>query len=465
MMERKSLLQRITPGFIQRQLTKGWMPLGGGGMNESFIGVGAPTWMKTGKEFMIKEGMNMNPDLYSVVSFITMLAGQVPWVLYEVKDEKWLNRYKNMDPTDTIMANLYQKKGLEEVKAHQILDTWNNPNEYQGHSEFIQQYLGYKLLTGDSYAHGQGPSTGPNAGLFIMFETLPSQLIGIYYGGPMNPVGHYYWLGDPNKTIPADQVIHCKYPNYLPINMGGLYGLSPLKAGSRLITRSNEGLTTSVRLFQNNGAVGILSRPLGATDKPLTVQQARQVEQKYYENYGGSDKAGRIMATGAQIQWTQLGISPVDMQILELEKMDLRRICNLYHIQSQIFNDPENKAEANMKEARTATYTNSVVPQMRSVRDEFNRGWVAKFSKRDNKQYWLDMDLQAIPELQLDFKTMMEWLQHASMLTENEKREVIDYDPLDVLGMDEVWVDGGKIPMSQAMIDPGPLNKWIDEKL
>jgi hypothetical protein len=31
--------------------------------------------------------------------------------------------------------------------------------------------------------------------------------------------------------------------------------------------------------------------------------------------------------------------------------------------------------------------------------------------------------------------------------------------------MDEVWVDGNRIPMSQAMIDPGPMDKWMDERL
>ena len=281
----------------------------------------------------------------------------------------------------------------------------------------------------------------------------------------MNPVGHYYWLGDPSKTIPSEQVIHSKYPNYLPNSMGGLYGLSPLKAGSRLITRSNESMITSVAAYQNQGAAGILARHPQSKDKPLTVQQARQVEQKYYENYGGSRKARRIMATGAMLEWIQLGLSPVDLGILDAEKMDLRKICNLYHVQSQLFNDPDNKAYNNMKEARTAAYTNATIPEMRAIRDEFNRGWVANWSKRDGKQYWLDMDLQAVPELQMDYKTMMEWLKDASMLTENEKRAVIGYEHLETDGMDEVWVDGNKIPMSQAMVDPGPMDKWINESL
>ena len=115
----------------------------------------------------------------------------------------------------------------------------------------------------------------------------------------MSPVAHYYWLGEPNKTIPKELVIHCKYWNYLPLSNGGLYGLSPLKAGSRLVTRSNNVLTASVKNLENMGAVGILSRRVGSTEKPLTVEQARMIEQKYYENYGGPEKSGK----SPDIQW------------------------------------------------------------------------------------------------------------------------------------------------------------------
>ena len=76
MMENKNFWSRVVPGFVQRQITKSWLPLGGG-MSDAYMGMGAPTWMKSGKEAMISDGMHMNPDLYSVVSFITMLAGQI----------------------------------------------------------------------------------------------------------------------------------------------------------------------------------------------------------------------------------------------------------------------------------------------------------------------------------------------------------------------------------------------------
>jgi len=465
-MERKSMISRFFPKAVQREIEKSWLPFGNG-MTDILTGTGSPVWLQSGEETMMKEGYMMNPDVYMIVNYITRLAAQIPWILYEVKDEKWLNRYKNLNPTESILSRLYETKALEPVENnHQIIETWKNPNERQGQAEFIEQLLGFKLVTGNTYMHGMGPITGSNAGLFIMFDILPSYLIDIKYGGPMKPVGWYYWIGDPNKRIDPESIIHYKYWSPLPINMGGLKGMSPLKAASRLVRRNNDSITASVKTLQNMGAIGMLSRYVGTPgEKGLTVEQANMIEQKYYEKYGGAKNAGKIMVTGAAVKWQQMGMSPVDLKIIEQEQVDLRKLCGIYGLQSQLFNDPENKSYNNMKEAKMAAYTNCVIPEMRSIRDELNRGWISQWSKKDGKNYWFDIDLQAIPELQTDFKQMMEWLKDAEMLTLNEKRDAIDYKELDLEGMDEIWLDGGKIPLSQAMIDPGPLNKWIDEKL
>lgn len=459
------MISRLIPGFVQREIVKEWLPFGDG-TAEAMMGAGAPTWMKGGKDTMVNDGYSMNPLVHMIVSYITRLASQIPWVLYEVKDQKWLNRYKNLDPLNTIQSNIYERKALEHVSGHKILDVWQNPNELQGQSEFIEQLLGFKLITGDTYLHGLGPETGPNQGLYIMLDVLPAHLIGIKYGGPMNPVGHYYWLGDPSKKIDPASVMHAKYWSPLPINAGGLYGLSPLQAASKLVTRNNDTLTASVKSLQNMGAIGMLSRYVGTPgEKGLTPEQAEMIEKKYYEKFGGASNRGKIMVTGAAVKWQQMSMSPVDLKIIEQEVQDLRGLCGVYHLQSQLFNDPDNKTYNNMKEATTAAYTQAVIPEMRSIRDEINRWWIPQWSKRDGRQYWFDMDLQAVPELQTNIKELMEWLKDAEMLTLDEKRDVIDYEPLERAGMDQIWMDANKVTPEQAMMDLASVDKWMDTKL
>lgn len=460
---KKSMISRIVPGFVQRAILKEWLPFGGG-MQDGMIGAGSPTFMKTSKEHLVHDGYAMNPLVHMIVSYITRLAAQIPWVLYEVKDEKALNVYKNMDPGDTIQARIMERKALEHISAHKILEIWKRPNELQGQSEFIEQMLGFKLITGDTYVYGRGPETGPNSGLFLEMDILPAHLIGIKYGSPMEPVANYYWLGDPNKRIPPEMVMHAKYWNPQPLSHGGLYGLSPLQAASRVVTRNNDSLTASVKTLQNMGAMGMLTRdPSDAEGRGLTVAQAEEVEKRYHQKYGGSKNRGKIMVTGAVLKWQQMAMSPVDLQILEQEKMDLRQLCGIYHLQSQLFNDPENKTYSNMKEATTAAYTQAVVPEMRSIRDELNRWWIQPWAERDNKKYWFDMDLQAIPELQTNIKELIEWLEKADMLTLDERRQVINYEPLETTGTDQIWIDGGKMTLEQAMMDVSNVDKYLNK--
>ena len=458
-----NIISRLTPGFVERAVMKSWMPFG---ENSSVTqsGFGAPVWLQSSQDGLIKEGFMGNPTVYMIVSYITRLAAQIPWVLYEVKDEKFLNRWKNIDPLDPIRASIYEKKALQMVQSHRIMEIWRQPNELQGHSEFMEQLLGFKLVTGETFMHGIAPETGPNAGLFTELNVLPANLIGIEYGSPSDPLKNYFWRGDPNKKIPKEVIMQCKNWNPLPYSAGGLHGMSRLQASIRLITRNNDSITASVKYLQNMGAVGMLSRYVGtAGDKGLSIEQANEIERKWYEKFGGAKNRGKIMVTGAAVKWQQMAMSPVDLKIIEQEKMDLRALCSVYALQSQLFNDPENKTYNNMKEATTSAYTQSVIPEMRSLRDELNRFWIQPWGEKTGKKLWFDMDLQAIPELQTNLKELMDWLDKAEMLTPDEKRAVIEYEQLGTPGMDQIWQDQSKITMEQALMDVDSVDKHIND--
>lgn len=461
-MKTEKLITKLTPGWIQRAVLKQWMPFGSG-YETTLSGNGAPAWLKSDQESMITKGFMYNPDVYAIISYITSLASQIPWVLYEVKNEKWLNRYKNLDPLDTIKANLYERKGLDDLgDKNRVMDIWKRPNSLQGQAEFVEQLLGYRLAIGEAFVVGAGPESGPNKGQYQELDVLPSHLIDIKYGNAQEPVAHYFWRGDPSKKIDPALVMHTKYWNPLPYTQGGLHGMSPLQSAMRLVTRNNDSLTASVRSLQNMGAMGMMTRdPSAAGEQGLTPEQAEMVERAYYKKFGGADNRGKIMITGAVLKWQQMGMSPVDLQIIEQEKMDLRKLCNIYHLQSQLFNDPENKTYNNMREARQSAYTQAVIPVMRSIRDELNRWWIPGFEKSMGKQLWFDMDLQAIPELQTNMKELVEWLNQAQMLTLNEKRDVIEYERIEKPGMDEIWMEGSKVTPEQALMDTGAVDNYL----
>ena len=49
----------------------------------------------------------------------------------------------------------------------------------------------------------------------------------------------------------------------------------------------------------------------------LTPEQATQLKEKLKEEHAGPEKVGKWVVTGAHMTWQQMGLSPVDLNILE----------------------------------------------------------------------------------------------------------------------------------------------------
>lgn len=414
---------------------------------------GVPIFIgKSNKEF-IDKGYTYNPNVYSVINVITKSIASVPFILYEVKDEKSFNRYKaaaNKDCVNIKQAVMLRTKALQDVPKHKILDILQRPNPTQGQSEFIENVLGFKLLTGNAFIYGQGTDNGANANKMQQLYVLPSQYMSISPNASGTDVsGYQLELGTTTKFA-KEEIIHLKYwnPNW-SVTGDHLYGLSPLVSAHRVLQRSNDNITSQTKLLQNTGAIGILSNE---DNYGMTEEQIEQMESKYLEKYGGPKNRGRIMIASQKFTWQQMGMSAVDLALNDAAKMDLRDICNVYGIQSQLLNDPENKTYANLAEARKSLIINRALPELYSLRDELNRTLVPQWS--EGKNLYLDIDIQAIPELQEDMQLLVAQLSQMYWLTGNEKRIATNYEP-DLVNpeMNGYFIPTGLIPLTGMGIE------------
>ena len=413
------------------------------------------TFMADNLDNYISKAYAKNAIVFSVIELIIKAAIRVPWKLYEVKDEKALSRYKSTGPENLALKSAYRSKALEEIDSHKILDVWDKPNPQQGQAEWMSQAIGFKLATGNNYIFGAGPETGPNAGAFIELYNLPSQLMLIKAGDMLDPVRWYTTLLDQNVHIEPERICHRKHWTPLYENGAFLYGFSPIQAGSRVITRSNESYATSVALFQNQGPRGMFTGSAPAGIPALTDEQLERVKERLYEESGGSMNAGKAVFTSAHLTWQQMGLSPVDLAIMDSEKMDLRQICNLFNVASQLLNDPENKTYANQRDAMRALFTNAAIPELEDLRDELMRWWIPGWMKgQQRRKLFLDFDLTAIPELQDDMSKLVYALRAAWWLTPNQKLAAMNIEESEEQGMDQVWIPTNYMPISQEVI-PG----------
>lgn len=410
--------------MFKRFFQKGIQDAIGSLINEAFTmrGFGQPVFNKTNQKALIKNGYQGNADVYSIINYISTLASNVQWTISEVKDEKALGAFKNYDIYDA-KAMFLELKAMHQLPSHPVLDVMNNPNSLQTGSEWVHSWCGFKLITGEAFINGIRPAIGINNTLIQEMHIMPSQFMKILPGNRTSPVRGYQLDVGGVKPIPfePEDVSHSKYFN--PDFKGGqsLHGMAPLQAAGRTLTSSNDADTARVRAFQNQGAVGMISS--GSTDENIRMSgdELKGLSDKYQEKFGGPENFNKILFTTANAKWDNMGLSPVDMAILESKVHDLRTLCNIYSVQSQIFNDPANKRDNNQREGKKAAMTDAVMPLLNSLRDELNLWLVPAYEKKEGRKLFLSPDWKSVAVLQEDMEKLVNWLLKSWWLTPNQR--------------------------------------------
>ena len=398
----------------------------------------------------IDKGYLFNPVVYSIVSFIAQKAGAIPWGVYEVKNNKALHSYKSANSYN-LNTKIIKTKALVALPDHELNAIFLKPNILQGWAEFFEQVVGFKLVTGNSYIHMIGPTAGLNKGSIREMWNIPSQIIRPVAGDRMEPVRGYKYLAS-NDIILPESMIHLKYwtPEYF--NGQNLVGLSPLRASLRLITKSNSSFDSSVGALQNQGAFGIIS---AEKDTDLTEEQADMIESRLREKVGGPANREKNIVTSATLKCQQTGMSPVDLNIIESDRMELRALCNVYHVPSELFNDAANKTYSNTKEAGSAVYTNAVLPALNQFRDAFNQYISNKYPG-----LYCDYDASMISELQDDLQMMTTALSGAWWITPEERRDIMNFPADDTNPLlKDYWIPAGLVPMSASTVTDEQLEE------
>lgn len=376
----------------------------------------------------IKKAYQLNADVYSIVSFIAGKVATVPFVLYEVKDEKALLRYKSMstngaNPQETF---LLKQKALQQLSDdHRLMRMLNKaPNDYMSASEFKFGSAVYRLITGNTFIRGFAPETAPDK--FVEIHLMPSHMTVPLGGGAYMAARAYRMTWDAEE-IPASQVSHSRYfnPDFEWPGNPHIIGQAPLQAAANVVLRSNSGMDASILNLQNGGVKGILYQD-GGTD--LSEPQRELLQDHIDKKSAGNSR--QILAASSKLGWLKIGDNAADLGLIELGLSGLRSICNIFHVSSALFNDPTNKTYNNMSEARKAAITDAIIPELIAQRDAYNTWLIPGWEKADGKRYFIDFDASVFPELGANQKEVSEWLEKAWWITPNEKRAQQDYEAL-----------------------------------
>lgn len=429
-----------TKRWLAKQLLKQTLTQRGM-FNNLMIGYGTPSFIGDNLYDYIAEGYT-NDIVYSVVKKIVQPAAQIPWTVNRIVDEKALKNYKNAPKK--YQQKLY-RKALEPIDSHELYGVIDSPNGFQSKFEFFEQLLAYKMVTGNSYMLKVGPDGGPNAGKPKELYNLPSQFIEIIANNapPFGEVTSYE-LNVANTIMgnfPPEDILHRRNVN-LEFDLDGRhhYGMSPLSTLRKSIRVSNDARTAAAALLQNTGAKGILSYDGAPDDMEFSEEQSDAMKEQYKREYVGPKKYGLPVITSAKMKWQPMAMSPADLAIIELQQATLVDIARVYNVDPSILGDKEKSTFNNVETARKALWTDTIIPELTSLRDDLN-----EFLGKPYGVY-LDYDLSDVYVLQNDMKEQAEILKSAYWLTENEKREQLGYEP-------QPWGDVANVPANLIPID------------
>jgi len=409
----------------------------------------------------IRDGYSINDIIYAITSLICDKVRLPEWGLYKVVDESSLKRYQwYLSRKSGLSGKEYKEMMHLKETSLQSIDSFNlqqgrlnellkYPNDYCSFQDLVAEGSLFKLLTGNIYLLADLLNSGANTGIPASINILPSQYIYIKISNDFPPRPVSYALYQWGQEWPTEQILHDKYanPNW-DFNGQELYGQSPLKAALKNITRNNSAKDASTAKFQNGGLETIIFFDDAKFNPVEGKQQAEALMVKLAEEKSGPMNQGKYGLSGYKMGAVPLGLSPVDLGIIDSEKWDAIMFCNIFGVPPELLG-LVSKTFNNAREAEKALTTRSAIPLINSIRNSFNRKIQTDWGFKGQNVY-IDADIDCFQELKVDQAEVVNTTSKMIFITPNEEREQMGWDLRPEPEADEVWVTqgGNRVPLA-----------------
>lgn len=389
----------------------------------------------------IDKGYTYNDIIYSVVKMILDKAVVATWAPYTVVDEKAyfksrailkkLTTSKSARSDDFKEALFQQQKGLK-PSDDPIGDLLYQPNENDTFSDLNFGHWCYKLITGDYFEAGwdSAASGGLRQGVPLQLYGTPSQYMRIKTASgtlPLTPETYELYYG---YIIPftKQDILHEKYFNPEWDSYGiQLYGLSPLKAYLKRLQRNNLAQIRGSKAMENAGAdVAVyLDDQKLQSDFDTGLEQMSTLKRTWDDEQSGADNAAKAVWSAYKLGVARLGLSPVELALLESEKFDQERACHIYGVPAALFSTDASTYN-NLATSERALTTRCALPLILSRESSFNRK-LRTLPRYASGRTVIAPDLTCYTELEEQKKDQVDWVMKAP-LPLSRKLEILGED-------------------------------------
>jgi HK97 family phage portal protein len=405
-------------------------------------------------DFIVK-GYGQNAEVYKIINKIVTKCNAVETILYNDTGEKSALKYKkylkSTIPIDAAKGRIYRAKALDiiEDEDNDLLQLLKRPNNYQSWREMMELFRIFYFVQGEAFLYRE---TALYSDIALSLHVAPANwMTPVFSDDPQNIIKGWKLKmhGGVKRTLDVEDVFHLKMTNPIFTEDGEqLRGLSPLVAGLKYLQLDDKSIETWIKSIENEGAKGIISPNTSNPDFWLQPEQVKLLDKEIDDRIVGVKNKNKIVASSMPLQYTQIGLSPDALSVIQALEHSQINLCDLWGVPATLF-DP-NPTYQNQKEAGLQFVRNVVIPYLEKEEQKLNEWLVKPFSERDNKNYYIDNDTSQFDELAISLDDRQSL---AKILTLNEMRIIEGYDTIDNPYADEVFIEPGRVPLSDMDIN------------
>lgn len=314
------------------------------------------------------------------------------------------------------------------VKSHPVLDLLDRFNEFTTSSDGFYNTVSHKNLAGDSFWYLEGKG----ANVTDIFLLQPDK-VTLELGDPVagQRVIKSYKYEDSvqgrqiNETYDAEEIVHFKNPD--PSNP--YRGKSKVAAAAEAIDTDNLAIEANKGIFQR----GMINNFILSTDNNLTQEQLKALRAELQANYGGSKNAFKAMILSGGLEPKSVSLTNKDMEFIEQQKWLRDKIMSIFGNTQSVLGVTEDVNRANAQETILNWKRTTIKAEMKNITDTLNEFLIPRYGKN-----LILTHKDPVPEDRSTKIEEVKTLIEANVITQDEARDVLGYDPVKTEGSDEL---------------------------
>ena len=361
---------KIIPTFLKRMLLRNLAIA-----NQYLVQTGQPIYTNWTLSKAVKEGYKINSWVYRSVYLISKAGAQVSW-------------------------RVINKKDGSPLPDHHLSKLFKKPNPYISKQDMFELVISWLELAGNSYLKKVkvGKETKE------LWPISPDRLAPV----PAKKIDEWiagYALDQSQKVnYTPDEIIHHKFFN--PANP--LIGIAPLQAAARTVDIDNEQQNWNKSTMQNRGI------PSGVMSFKRDFQNQDEVDkisERLNESDAGSKNAKKIKVVGSDAKYTQMSLTPVEMDFSKSRGDNMNEIFITFGIPPAYGGSQDSSTYNNFETSELIFWFQTEIPLLDDLKDTFNLSFKDELGENEIISY----DLSSVAAIK---KAMVKWVETSTKLHE-----------------------------------------------